>query len=138
MDKKDIKITEANLEKVVRPSSKRTVEEQENGNDINVEFIERDKILSVIDVIWELLSILHENIGGLKTYKSKNQFAKIVKYAKIAYCNGEIVACATYRKMEDSFKMVAIGCNQEESGKEGLQSIIKDDILKADYHFGLK
>lgn len=135
MDKKAIKITEANLEKDVRSSLKRKGEEQENGNDINVEFIERDKILSVIDVIWGLLAILHENIGGIKTYKSKNQFAKIVKYAKIAYYNGEIVACATYRKMEDSFKMVSIGCNQEESGKEGLQSIIKDDILKADYRF---
>ena len=142
MDKKDIKITEANLEKVVRSSLKRIVEEQgndslsyNNDNGINVEFIERDKILPIIDVIWGLLAILHENIGGIKTYKSKNQFAKIVKYAKIAYYNGKIVACATYRKMEDSFKMVAIGCNQEESGKEGLQSIIKDDILKADYRF---
>ncbi|MCR5026719.1 MAG: hypothetical protein K6A34_04700 [Methanobrevibacter sp.] len=142
MVKKVIKITENDLEKVVRSSLKRIVEEIETGNlsfnnnnGINVEFIERDKILSVIDIIWELLSMSYENIGGLKTYKSKNQFAKIVKYAKIAYYNGEIVACATYRKMEDSFKMVAIGCNQEESGKEGLQSIIKDDIIKVDYHF---
>lgn len=142
MDKKAIELTDANLEKDVRSSLKRIVEEQENGNlsldnvnGINVEFIERDKILSVVDVIWELLSILHENIGGIKTYKSKNQFAKIVKYAKIACYNGEIVACATYRKMEDSFKMVAIGCNREASGKEGLQSIIKDDILKVDYRF---
>lgn len=142
MDKKVIKITEANLEKVVRSSLKRIIEEIETGNlsfnnnnGINVEFIGRDKILSIIDIIWDLLSISYENIGGLKTYKSKNQFAKIVKYAKIASCNGQIVACATYRKMEDSFKMVAIGCNQEEIGKEGLQSIIKDDILKINYHF---
>lgn len=142
MDKKVIKITEANLEKVVRSSLKRIIEEIETGNlsfnsnnGINVEFIGRDKILSIIDIIWDLLSISYENIGGLKTYKSKNQFAKIVKYAKIASCNGQIVACATYRKMEDSFKMVAIGCNQEEIGKEGLQSIIKDDILKVNYHF---
>ncbi|MBP5642858.1 MAG: hypothetical protein J6X10_01305 [Bacteroidales bacterium] len=142
MDKKVIKITESNLEKIVRSSLKRIAEEIENGNlsfnnnnGINVEFIERDKILSIIDTIWELLSISYENIGGLKTYKSKNQFAKIVKYAKIAYYNGEIVACAIYRKMEDSFKMVAIGCNQEEIGKEGLQSIVKDDIIKVDYHF---
>lgn len=142
MAKKVIKITESNLEKVVRFSLKRIVEEMQKGNlsfnndnGITVEFIERDKILSFIDVIWELLSISYENIGGLKTYKSKNQFAKIVKYAKIAYYNGEIVACATYRKMENSFKMVAIGCNQEEIGKKGLQSIIKDDILKVDYHF---
>lgn len=106
-----------------------------NDNDINVEFIERNKILPIIDIIWDILSSSYENIGGLKTYKSKNQFAKIVKYAKIAYYNGEIVACATYRKMEDSFKMVAIGCNQEEIGKRGLQSIIKDDILKVNYHF---
>lgn len=142
MDKRVIKITEANLEKVVRSSLKRIIEEIETGNlsfnnnnGINVEFIGRDKILSIIDIIWDLLSISYENIGGLKTYKSKNQFAKIAKYAKIASCNGQIVACATYRKMEDSFKMVAIGCNQEEIGKEGLQSIIKDDILKVNYHF---
>ena len=52
----------------------------------------------------------------------------MVKYAKVAYKNGSIVACAIYRNMEGSYKMVAIGCNQENDGKEGLQEIIKDDI----------
>ena len=107
---------------------------QENNN-IKVEFIQKDRILPIIDTIWEMFLLSYDNIGGLKTYKSKNQFAKIVKYAKVAYCNGNIVACATYRKMEDSYKMVAIGCNQEETGKNGLQAIIKDDISKIDYHF---
>lgn len=143
MEKEIFEITGDDLKEVICSSLKRVVEEIENGNlsfnenenGIIVEFIGREKILPIIDTIWDMFSMSYENIGGLKTYKSKNQFAKIVKYAKIAYYNDEIVACATYRKMEDSYKMVAIGCNQEEIGKEGLQSIIKDDIIKIDYHF---
>lgn len=37
--------------------------------------------------------------------------------------------------MEDSYKMVAIGCNQEEIGKIGMQSIIKNDIEQVEYRF---
>lgn len=138
---KIIKISENELESIIYSSVKRVVEEIESGNiniadnDITVEFFERPQILPIIDVIWEMLSISYESIGGLKTYKSKNQFLNIVKYAKIAYYNREIVACATYRKMEDSYKMVAIGCNQEEIGKIGIQSIIKNDIEQVEYRF---
>jgi hypothetical protein len=143
MDNNIVKLTSNDLSEIVYSSIKRIMEERNNGNisfsenfnDIKVDFIQKDKILPIIDTIWDMFLLSYDNIGGLKTYKSKSQFAKIVKYAKIAYCNGKIVACATYRKMEDSYKMVAIGCNQEESGKNGLQCIIKDDISKINYHF---
>jgi hypothetical protein len=116
--------------------------EQEYGDlsinadsNLKVVFIEKKDIMPLSDFIWQMLVSSYENIGGLKTYRSKEDFLRKVKYAKIVYNNADIVACAIYRNMEGSYKMVAIGCNQEDIGKQGIQAIIKDDIEKFDYHF---
>lgn len=140
--KKLIRMTEQDLHNVVKKSVVKILSEQEQGDlSINTEpalkvvFIEKKEILPLSDYLWQMLVSSYENIGGLKTYKSKDDFLRKVKYAKVVYNDSEIVACAIYRNMEGSYKMVAIGCNQEEIGKQGVQAIIKDDIEKFNYNF---
>ena len=140
--KKIIRMTEQDLHNVVKDSVIKILSEQEHGDlsinadsNLKVVFIEKKDIMPLSDFIWQMLVSSYENIGGLKTYRSKEDFLRKVKYAKIVYNNADIVACAIYRNMEGSYKMVAIGCNQEDIGKQGIQAIIKDDIEKFDYHF---
>ena len=140
--KKIIRMTEQELHNVVKDSVIKILSEQEQGDlsinadsNLKVVFIEKKDIMPLSDFIWQMLVSSYENIGGLKTYRSKEDFLRKVKYAKIVYNNADIVACAIYRNMEGSYKMVAIGCNQEDIGKQGIQAIIKDDIEKLDYHF---
>lgn len=140
--KKIIRMTEQELHNVVKDSVIKLLSEQEQGDlsinadsNLKVVFIEKKDIMPLSDFIWQMLVSSYENIGGLKTYRSKEDFLRKVKYAKIVYNNADIVACAIYRNMEGSYKMVAIGCNQEDIGKQGIQAIIKDDIEKFDYHF---
>lgn len=135
-------MTEGDLHKVVKNSVIKVLSGQEHGDlsintnpNLNVVFIEKKDIMPISESLWQMFVSSYENIGGLKTYRSKEDFLRKVKYAKVVYNNSEVVACATYRNMEGSYKMVAIGCNQEEIGKEGIQAIIKDDIEKFDYHF---
>ena len=135
-------MTEQELHNVVKDSVIKILSEQEQGDlsinadsNLKVVFIEKKDIMPLSDFIWQMLVSSYENIGGLKTYRSKEDFLRKVKYAKIVYNNADIVACAIYRNMEGSYKMVAIGCNQEDIGKQGIQAIIKDDIEKFDYHF---
>jgi hypothetical protein len=135
-------MTEQDLHNVVKDSVIKILSEQEHGDlsinadsNLKVVFIEKKDIMPLSDFIWQMLVSSYENIGGLKTYRSKEDFLRKVKYAKIVYNNADIVACAIYRNMEGSYKMVAIGCNQEDIGKQGIQAIIKDDIEKFDYHF---
>lgn len=142
MEKNIIRLTESELKEIVKDSVIRVLSEQEHGelslnanSNLQVVFIEKKDILPMTEFLWQMLVSSYENIGGLKTYKSKDDFLRKVKYAKVVYYNDEIVACAIYRNMEGSYKMVAIGCNQEEIGKQGVQAIIKDDIEKFDYHF---
>jgi len=140
--KKIIRMTEQDLHNVVKDSVIKILSEQEHGDlsinadsNLKVVFVEKKDIMPLSDFIWQMLVSSYENIGGLKTYRSKEDFLRKVKYAKIVYNNADIVACAIYRNMEGSYKMVAIGCNQEDIGKQGIQAIIKDDIEKFDYHF---
>ena len=139
---KKIRITEEELHEVVKNSVIRVLSEQEHGGlsvntnpNLKVVFIEKNDIMPMSELLWQMLVSSYENIGGLKTYRNKDDFLKKVKYAKVVYNNDEVVACAIYRNMEGSYKMVAIGCNQDEIGKQGIQAIIKDDIEKFDFHF---
>ena len=137
-----MRLTEKQLHRIINESVLKLLREYDAGTlnldantSLDLKFIERDEILANSDDIWDILVLSYEGIGGLKTYRSKQDFLKKVRYAKVVYCGDELVACAIYRNMEDSFKMVAIGCNQEEIGKQGIQAIIKDDIDKLDFHF---
>lgn len=142
MTKKIIKLIEEHLKRIVSTSVERFLKEQDinkldlsNDSVMKVEFVGRDKNIKEADLIWNMLIESYSKIGGLKTYKNKEQFLRMAKYAKLAYDGENIVACAIYRNMEGSYKMVAIGCNQEQNGKNGIQSIIQSDIEQMDFHF---
>lgn len=102
---------------------------------LDVVFIGRSDIMPIADTLWKMLDMPYATFGGMKAFRSKNSFLKMVKYAKVVYHGDVVVACAVYRRLEDRFKMVAIGCNQDYIGKEGLQAIVKDDMVKSDLHF---
>ena len=142
MAKKLFRFTEHDLHEIVSTSIKKILKEYDVGSfsfdhkpNFELKFVGKNEILPIADQIWDMLIRSYANIGGLKTYEDKEQFLGMVKYAKLVYDSGTLVACATYRKVGASFKMVAIGCNQRVNGKLGIQEIIKDDILKLDDHF---
>lgn len=86
--------------------------------------------------VWEMLVNSYENVGGLKTYRNYNDFVKKKHYIAVVFdTGGGLLACATFRRIEGSFKMVAIGCNQEENGKLALQQIIQYTINRLDLHY---
>lgn len=79
--------------------------------------------------VWNMLIDSYSNVGGLKTYRNYNDFCDKKHGIKVVLDNyNNLLACATYRKIEGSLKMVAIGCQQNSIGKEALQLIIKDNI----------
>lgn len=142
MEKRVIRLDECELKEVIKNSMIKVLKEHQYGDlsldsnpNLIVKFVGKNEIMPISDFLWKMLTESYENIGGLKTYRSYEDFLRKIRYAKLAYDGDEIVACAIYRRMEDSYKMVAIGCNQEEIGKEGIQAIIKDDIEKFDFHF---
>ena len=93
-------------------------------------FLERAK------EVWEILFISYESIGGIKTYRGFKDFIKKRPLVEIIVnSNNNILACATYRKVMGSLKMVAIGCDQSPDGKLALQQIIQHNIKNADLHY---
>ena len=88
--------------------------------------------------VWNILNISYKNLeGGLlsynndfETFNSRHHFLKVVEYP-------DLIACATYRKVlvksTDTYKMVAIGCDQTKEGKDGLKLIVRDDIKSKNY-----
>ena len=142
MQRKKFILTESELNRIVSESIKKVLKEHgisnfylENYSEIKIEFIGRERIKQYSELLWNMLTDSYANIGGLKTYRSREHFNSMAKYAKIASIEDNIVACAIYRNMEDNYKLVAIGCNQENDGKRGIQAIVQDDIKQMDYHF---
>lgn len=87
-------------------------------------------------IVWNLLVKSYEDLGGLKTYRDYKDFVKKKHLIMIAVDTTEtVIACATFRRIEGSFKMVSIGCNQEDDGKLALQQIIQHTILKFELHY---
>lgn len=80
--------------------------------------------------IWDIFQLSYQNIGGLKSYRNFQDFLNKRHTAKVIFGNnGSILACATYRRMDDSLKMTAIGCNQTCDGKSAIQQHVQDDII---------
>ncbi len=86
-------------------------------------------------IVWKLLEISYELIGGLKTYRDYKDFLKKKHFIMLVINNDSVLACATFRRIENSLKMVAIGCNQEDNGKRALQQIIQHVINMSNLHY---
>lgn len=86
--------------------------------------------------VWDMLVVSYRDIQGLKSYRNFSDFLKKKHIIQIVLDDTqELLACAMYRRIEGSLKMVACGCNQTKDGKDTLQAIIKHNIEKVDLHY---
>ena len=126
-------------------SEKNVVNETEVGENklppINVGELkmlnEQEEIEKYLPLIWDMLEKSYENIGGLQSYRDYNDFKKKKHILMVVrdFDNGNLLACATFRRIESSLKMTAIGCNQENNGKLALQQIIQHTISELELHY---
>lgn len=98
---------------------------------------EQEEIEKYLPLIWDMLEKSYENIGGLQSYRDYNDFKKKKHILMVVrdFDNGNLLACATFRRIERSLKMTAIGCNQEDNGKLALQQIVQHTISELELHF---
>lgn len=98
---------------------------------------EQEEIEKYLPLIWDMLEKSYENIGGLQSYRDYNDFKKKKHILMVVrdFDNGNLLACATFRRIERSLKMTAIGCNQENNGKLALQQIVQHTISELELHF---
>ena len=131
-----------NLYIKILKSIKKSLNETLNG-ELSLENITNDNILifpADFSIWWErvynMLTLSYKNLGGLKSYQGIRDFKSRKHLLKIVLSkNNELLACATYRKIESSLKMVAIGCNQKDDGKIAIQQIVIDDIQNENMHY---
>jgi len=137
-----MELNETQLRKYIEESVRKILSE-EYGNlsltKINIGkmiFVDtKPEFLKYAVPVWNILTLSYKNIGGLKSYRDYQDFLRKQHYLRIVLdTSGNVIACATYRRIEDSYKMVAIGCNQEANGKQALQQIIQYDIENIDLH----
>lgn len=108
----------------------------ENDDASLIPLLKNNAILKYAEQIWAILQVSYKAIGGIKTYNSYEDFCRKLRFGKIVFENDEIIACSIYRRVDgDSYKMVAIGCNQLPNGKTALKQIIQSDIVDLDMHF---
>lgn len=147
MIKKIIRLTETELKGLLKDATIQILlEAQVNNGELNIQLPNSDfKLIPVeneegfrqwAEPVWDILTASYENVGGLKSYRNFSDFCKKKHLFIMAFDqNNKILACATYRRIEDSRKMVAIGCEQSDEGKVALQMIIQDNIKNFDLHY---
>ena len=96
-----------------------------------------EEVEKYLPLVWEMLEKSYENIGGLQSYRDYNDFKKKKHLIMVVrdFDNENLLACATFRRIEGSLKMTAIGCNQEDDGKLALQQIIQHTISELELHY---
>ena len=96
-----------------------------------------EEVEQYLPLVWEMLEKSYENIGGLQSYRDYNDFKKKKHLIMVVrdFDNENLLACATFRRIEGSLKMTAIGCNQEDDGKLALQQIIQHTISELELHY---
>ena len=146
MVKKIIRLTETLKGLLKDATIQILLEAQVNNGELNIQLPNSDfKLIPIeneegfkqwAEPVWDILTASYENVGGLKSYRNFSDFCKKKHLFIIAFDqNNKILACATYRRIEDSRKMVAIGYEQSDDGKVALQMIIQDNIKNFDLHY---
>lgn len=142
-------LNELELKKLINESVLKVL--KENGFDINslninnhgddikvgemIFITNKNELTKYAIDIWNILTFSYNKIGGLKSYKDYNDFLDKKHAQRIIISGNKIIACATYRKIGDGYKMVSIGCDQTANGKLGLQQIIQYDIKNHQLYF---
>lgn len=152
MTRKIIRLTEDDLKRIVSDATNKLINTILENNNIayelppfpqgeNIEVImlgkTRDADEETRRIVWEMLVISYEQHGGLKSYDDYDDFYKrnhLIMIARPKRSN-VILSCGTYRRIGDSLKMTAIGCQQSDEGKIALQSIIRDNIMHNGLHY---
>lgn len=97
----------------------------------------KEEIDRYSNFVWDMLEKSYEHIGGLQSYRNYSDFKK--KNHKILvvidFNSATLLACATFRRIENSLKMTAIGCSQDDKGKLALQQIIQHTISELELHY---
>ena len=88
------------------------------------------------DKVWDMLELSYADVGGLQSYRDFNDFVKKRHIIEIVISeDGNLLSCATYRRIEGSLKLTAIGCDQSQIGKLALEQIIQNNIINSDLHY---
>lgn len=107
-----------------------------NVGDIKI-LSSKEEIDRYSNFVWDMLEKSYEHIGGLQSYRNYSDFKK--KNHKILvvidFNSATSLACATFRRIENSLKMTAIGCSQDDKGKLALQQIIQHTISELELHY---
>lgn len=107
-----------------------------NVGDIKI-LSSKEEIDRYSNFVWDMLEKSYEHIGGLQSYRNYSDFKK--KNHKILvvidFNSATLLACATFRRIENSLKMTAIGCSQDDKGKLALQQIIQHTISELELHY---
>lgn len=107
-----------------------------NAGDIKI-LSSKEEIDRYSNFVWDMLEKSYEHIGGLQSYRNYSDFKK--KNHKILvvidFNSATLLACATFRRIENSLKMTAIGCSQDDKGKLALQQIIQHTISELELHY---
>ena len=107
-----------------------------NVGDIKI-LSSKEEIDRYSNFVWDMLEKSYEHIGGLQSYRNYSDFKK--KNHKILvvidFNSATLLACATFRRIENSLKMTAIGCSQDDKGKLALQQVIQHTISELELHY---
>lgn len=107
-----------------------------NVGDIKI-LSSKEEIDRYSNFVWDMLEKSYEHIGGLQSYRNYSDFKK--KNHKILvvidFNSATLLACATFRRIENSLKMTAIGCSQDDKGKLAWQQIIQHTISELELHY---
>ena len=57
----------------------------------------KEDLLQYSDVLWDIIQLSYEPLGGCKSYKSYTDFKRNLKYARIAFSGEDVIACSLYR-----------------------------------------
>lgn len=141
--KKIIKLDGQRIHNIVKETIENII--KTSGTFDNTKRINVGKIITIKDdtnfnkwaeKVWNMLELSYADIGGLQSYRDFNDFSKKRHIIEIVISeDGILLSCATYRRIEGSLKLTAIGCDQTPIGKLALEQIIQNNIINYDLHY---
>ena len=98
---------------------------------------EPEEVEKYLPLVWDMLKKSYEKLGGLQSYSDYNDFKKKKHLLMVVrdFDNRDLLACAVFRRIGESLKMTAIGCNQEDDGKLAIQQIVQHTITELKLHY---
>lgn len=102
-------------------------------NEAFVNIFDTKSKFEYVDVVWDILELSYADIGGtFAIAKDKQELINDSDMWKMVRRNGKIVAVCLYTSKRGGRKSMAAGTDGSPEGKEGLYSIIKEDIKMKD------